>query len=176
MSDLRGVHITMDRTTGKLVFFVSSELWFRLKYIYAWLFKHAEQTNGYRYMQNFTLVQTFVDSCLQNDPFFLISRIRASRWKNTPFWRKCVRVWYTFWSGVGAGHYHHNQRYLGFVRWGIWAIIIACISRMGVVQESEADWRMGVVRDLRQIGGWVLSAIWGRLTPLMTCISRMGIV
>ena len=36
----------------------------------------------------FTLFQNFADSCLQNDPFFLISRIRASPWKNTPFFAK----------------------------------------------------------------------------------------
>ena len=36
-------------------------------------------------MQNFTLLQTFADSYLQNDPLFLILRIRAPNWKNAPF-------------------------------------------------------------------------------------------
>ena len=55
-----------------------------------------------KYMQNFTLFQNFAGSCLQNDSFFLISRIRASHRKNIPFSRKWVRAWYTFWSGVGG--------------------------------------------------------------------------
>ena len=40
--------------------------------------------NGNKYMQN------FANSCLKNDPFFLISRIRAFHWKHTSFslrWR-----------------------------------------------------------------------------------------
>ena len=48
------------------------------------------------------------NSCLQNDPFFLISRIRASHWKNTPFFAKMDRsVVYvlvgTVW-GEGGGY------------------------------------------------------------------------
>ena len=62
-------------------------------------------------MPNFTIFQNFADSCLQNDPFFLISRTRASHWKNTPFFREngygrgigfgreCVCVW------GGGGHH-----------------------------------------------------------------------
>ena len=50
--------------------------------------QHAEQTNGNKYKQNFTLFQNFADSCLQNEPCFLISRIRASHWKNTPLFAK----------------------------------------------------------------------------------------
>ena len=38
-----------------VVFFTISKLWLKLKYIYAYLFKHAEQTNGNKYMQNFIL-------------------------------------------------------------------------------------------------------------------------
>ena len=34
-------------------------------------------------------------------PIFLISRIRASHWKSSPFSWQWVRAWYTFWSGVG---------------------------------------------------------------------------
>ena len=36
----------------------------------------------------FTLFQNFADSGLQNDPFFLVSRIRACHWKHTPFFAK----------------------------------------------------------------------------------------
>ena len=36
----------------------------------------------------FTLFHNFAASCLQNNPFFLVSRIRASHWKNTPFFVK----------------------------------------------------------------------------------------
>ena len=37
-----------------------------------------ENPNGNKYMQNFTLFENFTDSCLKNDPFCLISQIRAS--------------------------------------------------------------------------------------------------
>ena len=36
----------------------------------------------------------------ENDPFFLVSQIRASHWKMPLFSRKWVRAWYTFWLGV----------------------------------------------------------------------------
>ena len=39
-------------------------------------------------MQSFTLFQNFANSRLPDDPFFLISRIRASHWKNTPLFAK----------------------------------------------------------------------------------------
>ena len=52
-----------------LVFFITSKLWLKLKYIYALHIKHAEQTNGNKYMQNVSLFQNFADSCLKNDPF-----------------------------------------------------------------------------------------------------------
>ena len=68
-----------------VVFFITSKLWLKLKYIYAKQFIHGEQTNGNKYMQNCTIFQNFADPCLQNDPFFLISRIRATHWKNAPF-------------------------------------------------------------------------------------------
>ena len=86
-----------------VVFFNTSKSWFKLKYIYAMRFKHAEQTNGNKYMSNVTLFHNFADSSLQNGPFFLISRIRASHWKISGFFfsQKWVRAWYTFWSGGG---------------------------------------------------------------------------
>ena len=72
-----------------VIFFITSKLWLKLKYIQMHNYKkHAEQTNGNKYMPNFTLFQNFADSCLQNDPFFLISRIRASHWKKSPFFAK----------------------------------------------------------------------------------------
>ena len=55
-------------------------------------------------MQKFTLFENFAGICL-----FLISRRRASHWKNTIFSRKWVRVWmYTLvgsekGKGVGVG-------------------------------------------------------------------------
>ena len=39
-------------------------------------------------MNTCQIFKYFVDSCLQNDPFSLISRIRALHWKNTPFFRE----------------------------------------------------------------------------------------
>ena len=66
-----------------IVFFITSKLWLKLKYIYASLFKHAEQTNGNKYMPNCTLFQNLADSCLQNDPFFLILPI-----EKYPFFRE----------------------------------------------------------------------------------------
>ena len=54
-------------------------------------------------MPNFTLFQHFADSCLQNDPFFLISRIRASHWKIPLFSRKWVRACILFGRELGAG-------------------------------------------------------------------------
>ena len=61
--------------------------------------------------------QNFADSCLQNDPFFLISRIRASHWKNTPFFAKMGRsVVYVLvgsvcvWGGGGGGGGGYNSQ------------------------------------------------------------------
>ena len=52
-------------------------------------------------MQNFTLFQNFADACLKNDPFYLISKIRASHCKNTPFLAKMdTRMVYAL---VGSG-------------------------------------------------------------------------
>ena len=39
-------------------------------------------------MQNFTLFPNFASSCLENDTFFFISRIRVSHWKKCPFFAK----------------------------------------------------------------------------------------
>ena len=82
------------------VFFITSNVWFKLKYIYSY------QMIKWKYMNaNFTLLQNFADSCLKNDLFFSISRIGASHWKNTPFSRKWVRAWYMYmlWSGGAWG-------------------------------------------------------------------------
>ena len=46
-----------------------------------------------RYMQHFTLTRNFADLFLKNDPFFLISWIRASHWKIHSSSRKRVRTW-----------------------------------------------------------------------------------
>ena len=60
-------------------------------------------------MQNFTLFQKFADSCLKNDPFFLISRTRASHWKNTPFFAKMgTSVVYVLVGSGGAGALSHQ--------------------------------------------------------------------
>ena len=40
---------------------------------------------GNKYMQNFTLFRNFADPCLQNDPFFSISRIRASLFRENGY-------------------------------------------------------------------------------------------
>ena len=82
-----------------VVFFITPNIWLKLKDIHAWWFRHAE------YMQTFS-------------PIFKISRTRV--WKFHPFsWfcefvppiekmpsfsRKWLRAWYTFWSGVGWGY------------------------------------------------------------------------
>ena len=42
-----------------IVFFIPSNVWLNLKYIYAWQLKHVEQTNGNNYMQKlFWILQT----------------------------------------------------------------------------------------------------------------------
>ena len=51
-----------------VVFFMTSNVWLKLKCNYAQQFKHAEQINGNEYMENFTL--------------FKFSRTHA--WKMTP--------------------------------------------------------------------------------------------
>ena len=58
-------------------------------------------------MQHFVaLFQHFADFCPKNDPFFLISGIRASYWKKLPFTRKWARTCvYALVGSVGAGVY-----------------------------------------------------------------------
>ena len=69
--------------------------------------KHAEQTNGNKYIPNFTLFQNFADSCLQNDPLFVISRVRAPL-KKSKMGTNVVYVFFFFfffffWGGGGGG-------------------------------------------------------------------------
>ena len=48
----------------------------------------------------FTHFKTFTDLCLKNYPFFLISRICASNWNDTPFGENEYEHGCTLWSGV----------------------------------------------------------------------------
>ena len=62
-----------------VVFLITSKLWLNSNTL---MHNNSNMRNKQmvrnKYMQNFTLFQNFADSCLQNDPLFLISRIRAS--------------------------------------------------------------------------------------------------
>ena len=80
-------------------------VWLKLKYIYAYQFKHAEQTNGNKYMQNFTHFQHVADSCLKKDPFFLDFANSCLPLKKYPFFHEKVyeNGTCTLWSGVAAG-------------------------------------------------------------------------
>ena len=83
-----------------VVFFITS---LKLKYIYASKSKHAEQTNGNKYMPNFTLFQNSADPCLKINPYFDFAISRLSL-KKYPFFSKMgTSMIYTLVGSGGAG-------------------------------------------------------------------------
>ena len=92
-----------------VVFFMTSKSWLNLKYImhnYSNMRNKQMVINTCQNLPFFKISQTH--ACLQNDPFFLISRICASQWKNTPFFAKMGTSVVYVWSG-GCGGTSHEK-------------------------------------------------------------------
>ena len=111
---------------------------------------NAEQTNGNKYVQNFTLLPEKMTY------FSRIWHVRDSHWKKKPFYisRKWVQAWYTLWWGggewewggggggggggwgggvmmdggeLGVGGWvqgHLKQRYISFTNGALWDVVL----------------------------------------------------